>query len=187
MQRVFVGFKEAPISFQPTYRWVKGEREYSNKKNQNPSYCDRILWKSAPGCEMKVTNTLYNGIFDLLDSDHRPVAAAFDVRTCPPYVMRSTSNKSGRGKMCLVALSDVTYMVAPDTSDAKQKHAASGVTYDGYKGDCHLEVMAPSFMDSNTPVHVSGIAHCENRSACTTLKNTKQRFLQSKQEIIITI
>ncbi len=174
MQRVFVGFKEAPISFQPTYRWVKGEREYSNKKNQNPSYCDRILWKSAPGCEMKVTNTLYNGIFDLLDSDHRPVAAAFDVRTCPPYVMRSTSNKSGRGKMCLVALSDVTYMVAPDTSDAKQKHAASGVTYDGYKGDCHLEVMAPSFMDSNTPVHVSGIAHCENRSACTTLKNTKQ-------------
>ena len=173
MQRVFVGFKEGPISFPPTYRWVKGEREYSSKKNQNPSYCDRVVWKSAPGCEEKVKQTLYEGIFDLLDSDHRPVAAAFDVRTCPPFVMRSTTNKNGRGKVCLLALSDVTYMVAPDTSDAGQKHAAPGVEYDGYHGECHMEIMA-SFMDLQGGTHNSAAVQCENRSACTTLKNMKQ-------------
>ena len=73
MQRVFVGFSEGSINFNPTYRLVKGKREYSNKKHQNPSYCDRVVWKSAAGFEGKVIQTMYNGIFDLLNSDHRPV------------------------------------------------------------------------------------------------------------------
>ena len=43
------GFAEAPINFPPTYRMIKGAAEYSNKKNQNPSYCDRVLHRAAPG------------------------------------------------------------------------------------------------------------------------------------------
>ena len=46
---VFAGFAEAPINFPPTYRMIKGAAEYSNKKNQNPSYCDRVLHRAAPG------------------------------------------------------------------------------------------------------------------------------------------
>ena len=46
---VFVGYREASISFAPTYRMVKGSVDYSNKKNQNPSYCDRVLHRAAPG------------------------------------------------------------------------------------------------------------------------------------------
>ena len=40
---VFYGFSEGEISFAPTYRMVAGEsKEYGNKRNQNPSYCDRV-------------------------------------------------------------------------------------------------------------------------------------------------
>lgn len=44
--QVFTSFQEAEINFWPTYRRVKGTDEYSNKKNQSPSWCDRILVKS---------------------------------------------------------------------------------------------------------------------------------------------
>ena len=43
--RVFAGFEEAPIAFPPTYRCMKASREFSNKRSQSPSYCDRVLYK----------------------------------------------------------------------------------------------------------------------------------------------
>ena len=56
---VFHGFKEAPITFPPTYRMLKGQPGYSNKKNQNPSYTDRVQWLSAPGCVRRVEVDTY--------------------------------------------------------------------------------------------------------------------------------
>ena len=47
--RVFAHFQEGTIEFRPTYRMIKGRDAYSNKRNQNPSYCDRILWHTSPG------------------------------------------------------------------------------------------------------------------------------------------
>jgi hypothetical protein len=44
--QIFTNFQEAEINFWPTYRRVKGTDEYSNKKNQSPSWCDRVLVKS---------------------------------------------------------------------------------------------------------------------------------------------
>jgi hypothetical protein len=44
--QVFYNFKEPEINFLPTYRRIKGTDEYSNKKNQSPSWCDRIMVKT---------------------------------------------------------------------------------------------------------------------------------------------
>jgi len=40
----FEDFMEGPLDFTPTYRWKRKRfPEFSNKKNQPPSWCDRIL------------------------------------------------------------------------------------------------------------------------------------------------
>jgi len=44
--QLFYNFQEADICFFPTYRRVKGTEQYSNKNNQAPSWCDRILVKT---------------------------------------------------------------------------------------------------------------------------------------------
>jgi hypothetical protein len=51
-----LGFKEAPVRWPPTYRMLKGEdpHAYSQKKFQNPSYTDRVLWRSAASAQMNV-------------------------------------------------------------------------------------------------------------------------------------
>ena len=64
---VHVSTEEAPILFPPTYRFKKGERTmrsyvYIKKKRSGdrinePSFCDRVLWKSYPGT--RINNTSY--------------------------------------------------------------------------------------------------------------------------------
>jgi hypothetical protein len=44
--QVFYDFQEPDINFNPTYRRKKGTDQYSNKKNQSPSWCDRIMVKT---------------------------------------------------------------------------------------------------------------------------------------------
>lgn len=44
--QIFTNFLEAEINFWPTYRRIKGTDSYSNKKNQSPSWCDRVLIKT---------------------------------------------------------------------------------------------------------------------------------------------
>jgi hypothetical protein len=83
LQKCFNGFEEPPIHFPPTYRMIKGAHEYSNKKNQNPSYCDRVLWKSNRHGPATVLPTGYAGVFELNNSDHRAVAAQFKLRLIP--------------------------------------------------------------------------------------------------------
>lgn len=71
---VFTGFSEAPIAFAPTYKYVCGSPEYDIEKARIPAWCDRVLWKSAD----KITNLSYRR-HELLQSDHRPVSALFQV------------------------------------------------------------------------------------------------------------
>ena len=70
--RVFCGFEEAPVLFRPTYRMEKGRDAYNNKKFQNPSWTDRILYKSAAGLKADVAVLNYTGVYDIWVSDHRP-------------------------------------------------------------------------------------------------------------------
>ena len=75
-RRIFTGFEEGQLNFPPTYRWSKKTREFSNKRGQSPSWCDRILWRSFKGAKPDLSLECFGGA-DLLGSDHRPVKASF--------------------------------------------------------------------------------------------------------------
>ena len=92
--RVFYGFVEAPITFPPTYRTLKGAPGYSNKKCQSPSWCDRILYHSAPGRVKNVRALEYDGLHSCIQSDHRPVRGIFEVDVVWGGDERSDDNSS---------------------------------------------------------------------------------------------
>ena len=72
---VFTGFSEAPITFAPTYKYVVGTQDYDIEKARIPSWCDRVLWKAS---DDRLLNLSYRR-HELLQSDHRPVSALFQV------------------------------------------------------------------------------------------------------------
>lgn len=77
---VFAGFDEQPIRFAPTYRMIKGKAlTYSNKRNQNMSWTDRVLWRTSGGLRGGVQPIFYASCFSLDQSDHRPVSAGVRV------------------------------------------------------------------------------------------------------------
>ena len=69
--RAFKGFEEAPIKFNPTYKYVVGSHECDTSRC--PAYCDRVLWRVAP--TSKVAGLRYDAIDRAVMSDHRPVSA----------------------------------------------------------------------------------------------------------------
>ena len=83
--------QEGRLNFRPTYRMLKGQDGYSNKKNQNASWCDRVLWRSHPAYRNRVSQTQYTAVPDINQSDHRPVYATFVVKTMLPYLNTSAT------------------------------------------------------------------------------------------------
>lgn len=80
-KNVFAEFMEGEITFLPTYRMEYGKKgRYNNKKNQSPSWTDRILWKDNSGTRTQLVQQYYTCAEDVIWSDHRPVRAAFEVR-----------------------------------------------------------------------------------------------------------
>ncbi|KAM3912350.1 phosphatidylinositol 3,4,5-trisphosphate 5-phosphatase 2A-like [Leptodactylus fuscus] len=83
-KKIFLGFKEHPITFPPTCRYERGSRTYDLQKARTtgtkifaPSWSDRILWTSYPGTEVKCTS--YGCTDDIVTSDHSPVFSTFEV------------------------------------------------------------------------------------------------------------
>ena len=76
----FYGFNEATITFQPTYRYNRGDRTYSDEKMRTPSWCDRILFKTKTN-STSLSQLTYSSVDDLTTSDHSPVNATFIVKT----------------------------------------------------------------------------------------------------------
>ncbi|GAM18525.1 hypothetical protein SAMD00019534_017000, partial [Acytostelium subglobosum LB1] len=75
----FEGFQEPPISFAPTYKYDPGTTEYdSSEKKRVPSWCDRVLWKTAKRAEN--VGILAYRRHELLSSDHRPVSGSFIIK-----------------------------------------------------------------------------------------------------------
>ena len=50
----YPGYQEAPINFLPSYKLSKTELIYIDKKNQAPSYCDRVIFKRNSNLEIQV-------------------------------------------------------------------------------------------------------------------------------------
>ncbi|CAI5973708.1 unnamed protein product [Closterium sp. NIES-65] len=76
--RSFYKFCEAPIAFAPTFKVLRDELQQYNPKRL-PAWCDRVLWRSLPGC--KLTCTRYTSAPTILTGDHKPVLAEFDITT----------------------------------------------------------------------------------------------------------
>ncbi|GMH62302.1 hypothetical protein TL16_g03448 [Triparma laevis f. inornata] len=131
---VLCDFEEGAIDFAPTYRMLKGKEGYSNKKHQNPSYTDRVLWKSLPGAAPQLYQTLYSSAPTLNQSDHRPVLASFAMNAREPYIARgpitSDGAKSG-ADLLITSVTDLKFTIADDTSNIKAKRS---VKFDGYAG-----------------------------------------------------
>ena len=87
--RVFCGFKEGEINFCPTYRWERNKSTVSNKREQPPSYCDRILYKSLPQT-FDLWQECYLSSHKCFGSDHRPVWSLFKFKPKMPYFTQSS-------------------------------------------------------------------------------------------------
>ncbi|MQL68182.1 hypothetical protein Taro_000466, partial [Colocasia esculenta] len=84
--RVFTGWEEGRIHFQPTYKYLANSDRYamqtakSREKRRTPAWCDRILWR---GKGMKQESYVRG---ESLFSDHRPVYAIFSVQVADEQV-----------------------------------------------------------------------------------------------------
>ncbi|KAI8385673.1 Endonuclease/exonuclease/phosphatase [Blakeslea trispora] len=69
-------FEEAPIRFDPTYKYDPGTDFYdSSEKKRVPAWCDRVLYKGK-----NIQNLFYRR-YEPRCSDHRPIAAGFSFET----------------------------------------------------------------------------------------------------------
>ena len=68
----YPNYQENPITFMPTYKRHDTDNSiYVNKKDQCPSYTDRIIYKNNTNCKIDIHT--YTSIDDQFGSDHRPV------------------------------------------------------------------------------------------------------------------
>jgi len=75
--KVFLEYNEAPIRFQPTYKYDVGTDVWdTSEKNRAPAWCDRILWTGTEPTKCIV----YRSHPKLRLSDHKPVSALFDTQ-----------------------------------------------------------------------------------------------------------
>mmetsp|Transcript_5554 Transcript_5554/g.12471 ORF Transcript_5554/g.12471 Transcript_5554/m.12471 type:complete len:692 (-) Transcript_5554:152-2227(-) len=80
--RILTGFHSAPPNFRPTFKVKRGEGvEYNMKRT--PSYCDRVLWHSAPRHENNIICSEFTSCEGFITSDHKPVRAQFAVTPSP--------------------------------------------------------------------------------------------------------
>ena len=62
-------WKEAEITFKPTYKYIKGSLAHDTKEGRLPAWCDRILFRE----ECAKMEVIKYGSISLPVSDHMPV------------------------------------------------------------------------------------------------------------------
>lgn len=78
-----------PIRFMPTYKREIDSNTYVNKKDQCPSYTDRILIKNNSQCQLAIKE--YGCYENYWGSDHRPVYTHVNVVTQPQHYVDPVS------------------------------------------------------------------------------------------------
>lgn len=76
-QVVLSGFREAPITFFPSFKFKRGISGQEYTQHRDPAWCDRILHKSHDF--VRIQNEMYRSVPELTSSDHKPVMAHFSV------------------------------------------------------------------------------------------------------------
>jgi len=79
-------YQELPIDFMPTYKRHHRQNGgvdggYTNKKEQCPSFTDRILFKNNTSC--KESLIAYEEVDEQFGSDHRPVRLSMQINVQP--------------------------------------------------------------------------------------------------------
>lgn len=86
-------------------------RRYEQTKWRVPSWCDRVLWRSWPGCEHHLTQRSYESAPGVYSSDHSPVRASFSLHIAPP------SLRQGEHRIhdLMLVLSELSALDLPST------------------------------------------------------------------------
>ncbi|KXJ17018.1 phosphatidylinositol 4,5-bisphosphate 5-phosphatase A isoform X2 [Exaiptasia diaphana] len=73
----FVGYKEGPLSFPPTYKYNPGTNDWDTEsgKFRKPAWTDRVLWKENDIKSETVQLVTYKSHDQYMPSDHKPVSA----------------------------------------------------------------------------------------------------------------
>jgi len=173
---VMCDFEEGAIDFAPTYRMIKNGEGYSNKKYQNPSYCDRVLWRSLPGSAPQIYQTLYASAPKLNSSDHRPVCANFHMNVREPFIARGPIVADG-GKngpdLVIISVYDLKFTVVPETAHEKAKRAYK---FDGYSGPAVCTFESLAFAEG----YCSAPAKIKERKAAKNFKKMSSNVSESE-------
>lgn len=89
-KRAFHTFKEAAITFPPTYKYIVNGEGYDtgeSGKVRVPSWCDRVLFRGPVSCRLYEHRPGFN------QSDHKPVVALLQIESRPPR--RGQSHEDG--------------------------------------------------------------------------------------------
>lgn len=109
-KRCYVGYEEGVIGFLPTYKRGRQENSYVNKKNQSPSYTDRILIKNNTTHETEMKK--YDVLDNVFGSDHRPVVCELIINLKQTrYVdepMLLDDTKAGDQVFCIFVFDNIT-------------------------------------------------------------------------------
>ena len=78
--QAFSGFREAELSFAPTYKYMPGSDDYDRReeKLRAPAWCDRVQWYSSDGSSEGMVRPIYYNRAELTLSDHKPVLAILE-------------------------------------------------------------------------------------------------------------
>ncbi|KAG7382660.1 hypothetical protein PHYBOEH_010394 [Phytophthora boehmeriae] len=82
-KKALTGWELPPALFPPTFKRVRHSLE-EYLLERVPSYCDRVLYKSLPGLQGNLKLQRFSCIESIATSDHKPVAATFQVVRTPP-------------------------------------------------------------------------------------------------------
>ncbi len=125
--KAFVHFFEGEISFAPTFKYTPNTNDYAtgDGKNRMPAWCDRILWRSVGG--NPVRQRWYRREDKLKMSDHKPVAAYFDVssRVTDPNKKAAVYSQIFEALSKAAAVNKLASPSLSSSSDLKSKSAKS--------------------------------------------------------------
>ncbi|EFJ40875.1 hypothetical protein VOLCADRAFT_68952 [Volvox carteri f. nagariensis] len=97
--KVLQGFKEMPIAFAPTFKFLRGTDEYDLRRA--PSWTDRVLYLvRADPLFADLKPLYYMSVPELRTSDHKPVIAGFELSICPQH---AGDNRHAQQRGCAIS------------------------------------------------------------------------------------
>jgi hypothetical protein len=106
--RVFAGYREGKLDFDPTYKFDVGTSSYdSSSKQRIPAWTDRVLYSaSSEKAAAKLQLREYGCCAGVLESDHKPVFARFaaqvDGAAAASQLVDASSSGSGTS-VCVIS------------------------------------------------------------------------------------